>query len=143
MPTLMTFLIGLPVYPFQSPDLIRFAKAAIRSSTSCTCATTSVPSTTSDCRPRHPQRDVQHRPVLRHVDVVAAEHGRAPVGHAGLLGQRDEQFHGLVGNPVLRVVQVQPGRLDGQPLASARIPGEQVAQVQAGDLGVVPLERLP
>ena len=45
---LITFLIGLPVYPFHSPDLTRFAKSAIWSSTSCTCCTTSAPSTTSD-----------------------------------------------------------------------------------------------
>jgi len=44
----MTFLIGLPVWPFHSPDLTRFAKSAIRSSTSWTCRTTSAPSTTSD-----------------------------------------------------------------------------------------------
>ncbi len=46
MPTLTTFLIRLPVKPFQSPALTRLAKSAIRPSTSWTCATTSVPSTT-------------------------------------------------------------------------------------------------
>ena len=46
MPTLTTFAIGLPVWPFHSPDLTRLAKSAIRPSTSCTCATTSAPSTT-------------------------------------------------------------------------------------------------
>ena len=74
MPTLTTFLIALPVYPFHSPERTRCAKSAIRSSTSCTCATTSTPSTTSELSLRHPQRDVQHRPVLGHVDPLAGEH---------------------------------------------------------------------
>ena len=46
MPTLMTFLIGLPVWPFHSPERIRSEKAAIRSRTAWTSATTSTPSTT-------------------------------------------------------------------------------------------------
>jgi hypothetical protein len=92
---------------------------------------------------RHAQRHVQHGAVLGDVDVLAAEHGVAALGHAGLLGQRDEQPHRLVGDPVLGVVEVEPGRLRGQPLAAARVPGEQLAQVLPGDLLVVPLERLP
>ena len=143
MPTLTTFLIGLPVWPFHSPDLTRLAKSAIRPSTSCTCATTSVPSTTRCWLRGHAQRHVQHGAVFGHVDVLAAEHGVPALGHAGLLGQRDQQPHGLVGDPVLGVVQVEPGRLRGQPLAPARVAGEQVAQVLPGDLLVVPLERLP
>ncbi len=48
MPTFTMFLIGLPVKPCHWPDLTLPAKSAIRSITSCTCATTSVPSTTSE-----------------------------------------------------------------------------------------------
>ena len=47
MPMLTTLRIGLPVCPFQSPERTRWAKAAMRSSTWCTSATTSTPSTTS------------------------------------------------------------------------------------------------
>ena len=93
--------------------------------------------------PRHPQRHVQDGPVLGHVDVLAAEHGVPPFRHAGLGGQFDQQPHGLVGDPVLRVVQVEPGRLRAQPLASPRIRGEQLPQMLAGDLRVVPPQRLP
>ena len=95
------------------------------------------------CGPRHAQRHVQHGPVLGHVDVLAAEHGVPPLRHAGLAGQLDQQPHGLVGDPVLGVVQVEPGRLRGQPLAPPGIRGEQLPQVLPGDLGVVPLELLP
>ena len=48
MPTFTTFLMGLPVWPFHSPDRTRSENALIRSRTSCTSATTSTPSTTSD-----------------------------------------------------------------------------------------------
>ena len=48
MPTLMMLRIGLPVWPFQAPERTWSANAAIRSSTSCTCATTSTPPTTSE-----------------------------------------------------------------------------------------------
>ena len=47
MPMLMTFLIRLPVKPSQRPPRTASAKAFMRSSTSCTCATTSTPSTIS------------------------------------------------------------------------------------------------
>ena len=36
MPTFTTLRIGLPVWPFHSPERIRSAKAVMRSSTSCT-----------------------------------------------------------------------------------------------------------
>ena len=87
MPTLTTFRIGLPVWPFHSPERTRSAKARMRSSTSCTSATTSTPSTTSDAALRHPQRHVQDGAVLRHVDVLAAEHHVPALGQLGLLGQ--------------------------------------------------------
>ncbi len=48
MPTFTTLRIGLPVWPFHSPERMRSENAAIRSSVSCTCATTSTPSTTSE-----------------------------------------------------------------------------------------------
>ena len=48
MPMLTTLRIGRPVWPFHSPERIRSENAAIRSSTSCTCLTTSTPSTISD-----------------------------------------------------------------------------------------------
>jgi hypothetical protein len=45
---LITLRIGLPVWPFHSPERIRSAKALIRSSTAWTSLTTSTPSTTSE-----------------------------------------------------------------------------------------------
>ena len=47
MPMLTTFRMRLPVWPSQLPLRTASANDAIRSSTDCTSATTSVPSTTS------------------------------------------------------------------------------------------------
>jgi hypothetical protein len=98
-----------------------------------------------DQRPvtRHPQRDVQHRPVLGNVDVLASEHRVAARGDAALVRELPEQGQGLVGDPVLRVVENEAGALSRQALAAVGIVGEQVAEVAFADLGVVLLERLP
>jgi hypothetical protein len=84
---------------------------------------------------------VQHRAVLGDVDPVAAEHRLDAAAQVRLLGEPDEQLDRLVGDPVLGVVQVQAGRLGGEARAARRVGGEQVAQVQTGDVGVVCLER--
>ena len=91
----------------------------------------------------HPQRDVQHGPVLGDIDLVAAEHGVAMALEIALASEVDEQAHRLVGDPVLRVVEVQPGRLGGHPLTAFGIVGEQLAEVHVADLGVVARQRRP
>ena len=93
--------------------------------------------------PGHPQRDMQHGPVLGDVDRLAAEHGVPALLQAGLLGQLQEQPDGFAGDPVLGVVQVQPGGLRGEALAAAGVGGEQVPQVPVADLVVVGFQRLP
>ena len=92
MPMLITLRIGLPVWPFHSPERTRSAKAPIRSSTSWTSLTTSTPSTIERALARHPQRDVQDGAVLGDVDVLAAEHRLAALGEPALVGERDEQL---------------------------------------------------
>src|SRR5262249_48826923 len=67
--------------------------------------------------------------LLGDVDLLAAEHGVDAVAQAGGLGELDQQPHGLVGDAVLRVVEVQPHRLERQALAALGIVGEQLAQV--------------
>jgi hypothetical protein len=132
MPTLTTFLTGLPVrevrHPVQHLVHLPHHVGAVHHQRR---------------GPGHPQRHVQDGPVLRHIDVLAAEHGIPPFRHARLGGQLDQQPHRLVGDPVLRVVQVEPGRLRAHPLAPSRIGSEQLPQMPVGHLGVVPLERLP
>ena len=129
MPMLTTLRIGLPVWPFHSPERTRSLNARMRPSTSCTCLTTSTPSTSSDCAVGHAQRDVQHRTILRDVDALAAEHRVDALAQPALLRELQEQPHRLVGDAILRVIEVQPLRLDGEALAARRIAREQLAQV--------------
>jgi hypothetical protein len=92
---------------------------------------------------RGPQRDVEHRALLGDVDLLAAEHRIPPLGHAGVVGHRDQQAQGLVGHAVLGVVEEQAGALGGHPLAALAWLGEQRAQVEILDLRVVRQQRLP
>jgi hypothetical protein len=91
----------------------------------------------------HAQRDVEHRPPLRHVDLLAREH-RVDVGaQARLLGELHEECESLLGDPVFRVVEVDPGGLGGETLTAARVLGEQLAQVPGLELAVVRLQGTP
>ena len=86
---------------------------------------------------RHPQRHVQHRPVLADVDVLAGEHRVAAPLDVSLLRQLDQQLQRLVGDPVLGVVEEEAGALGDQALAAVGVLGEDLAQVAVADLGVV------
>ncbi len=57
--------------------------------------------------PGRAQRHVEHRALLGHVDLLAREHGVDARPQAGRLGQREQEPQGLVGDPVLRVVEVE------------------------------------
>ena len=120
MPMLMTLRMRLPVWPFQSPLRTRSAKSAILSSTAWTSGTTLRPSMNDRRAARRAQRDVQHRALLGDVDLVAAEHRLDALAQPGLLGQLQQQPQGLVGDPVLRIVEIDAGRLDREPLAALR-----------------------
>ena len=92
---------------------------------------------------RHPQGDMERRPVLRPVDMLAAEHRVAPSGDTPLLRQREEEGDRLVRDAVLRQIGVDPDGLDGQPLDAARVVGEQLPQMHVPHRLVVPDECLP
>jgi hypothetical protein len=93
--------------------------------------------------PRSPQSHVQDGTILGHVDVIASEHGRDPLGQAGALRQRSQEPERLVGHEVLRVVQVQVADLQGHALAAVRVSGEQPAQVRAAERFPVGLQGVP
>ena len=86
---------------------------------------------------------MQDGAVFREVDFLATEHGGDPPAQTGFLGQLDQQFEGLVGDAVLRIIQVEARRLDRQTLAAFRVIGEQFAQMQPFHLLVVGGEGLP
>ena len=89
------------------------------------------------------QGHVEHGAVLRHVDLLAPEHGVDAGAQAGLLGELEEERQGLVGDAMLRVVEIDPHRLRGEALAALRIAGEEILQMQVADLLVVALQFLP
>ena len=129
MPMLTTLRIGLPVWPFHSPERTRSAKAAIRSSTSWTSATTSTPSTTSDapCGMRRATWSTERfsETLMRSPRNIASMRSARPDSSASC----EQQPQRLVGDAVLGVVEVEAGALGGQALAAPRVAGEQVAQV--------------
>src|SRR5262249_30755251 len=60
-----------------------------------------------------------------------------------LAGQLAEQQQRLVGDPVLREVEEEPGAVGDQALAALGVLGEELAQVALADLGEVRLEAPP
>ena len=82
---------------------------------------------------RHAQRHVQHGTVLGGVDVAAREHGIPPLFDPGTAGHRHQASQGVVGDPVLRVVEREiPGR-HRHPRTPPRVAGEELAQVHPTD----------
>ena len=93
--------------------------------------------------PRRAQGDVKHRALLRGVDLVAAEHGVDVIPQAQFLGKLKQQSQGLVGDPVLGIVEIESGGLDRQPLPALAILGEELPEMDTLDLLVVLLQRRP
>ena len=90
MPMLTTFLIGRPVAPFHSPERTASANGAHPVEHLVHLGDDVDPVDDERAPARHPQRHVQHRAVLGHVDPLAREHRVAPLGDTRLLGERDE-----------------------------------------------------
>ena len=143
MPMLTTFVIALPVWPRHSPSRTRSANA--RHPVERLVDLLDDVDAVDDQRAlaRHPQRHVEDGAVLGDVDVLAAEHRFAALFDAALAGQLAEQHQRLVGDPVLREVEEEPGAVGDQPLAALFVGGEEVAQVVLADLGEVGLEAPP
>ncbi len=143
MPTLTTLRIGLPVWPVHSPERTRSAKALMRSSVSCTCLTTSTPSTISErsrgIRSATWSTARSSETLMCSPANIASRRSSTPRSRASCA----EQHHRLVGDPVLGEVEVEAGAVGDQALAALGVGGEEVAQVPALDLGEVALERLP
>ena len=143
MPIFTTLRMRLPVRPTKAPLRTRAAKSAIASSTLWTSGTTSTPST-SIVSPRGARkRHVQHGAAFRGVDLLAGEHRVAPLRHAALFGEPQQQPQRLVGDAVLRVVEEQARALGRKALRPARVVGEQLAQMHILDLRMMRGERPP
>src|SRR5271166_4861119 len=86
---------------------------------------------------------MQHGPLLGDVDLLSAEHRVDPRAQIRLLGQLKEELKGLIGDPVLRIIEEDSYGLGRQALATFRVIREQLAEMQVLDLRVVCLERFP
>ena len=86
---------------------------------------------------------MQDRAVFRNVDFVAAEHGLDAPAESAVLRQPEEQFQGLPGYAIFRVIQVQADRFDRHALAAGGILRKKLAQMQLTDLLIVTCKALP
>src|SRR5438093_12274399 len=71
------------------------------------------------------ERDVEDGAVLRHVDALPAEHGVDALPEARRLGQIEQPAHRLVGDAVLRVVEIESGGFERKALSAGGIVREQ------------------
>ena len=91
----------------------------------------------------HPQRDVQHGAVLGRVDVLAGEHRVPMLFHPRGAGQRHEEAHGLVRDPLLGVVQREVGALRREARRPFGVLCEEVAEMPRRNLVEVRHQGLP
>ncbi len=92
---------------------------------------------------RRTKRDVEHRALFGGVDSLAAEHRVDALAQSARVGQIHEKADGLVGDAILRVVEVQAGGFGREALAARRVVGEQRAQMHVAHLLEVRRERPP
>ena len=137
MPMLTMLRIALPVCPFHSPERILVGEPGHPVEDLVDLGHHVDPVDGQRGALRHAQRDVQHRAVLRYVDPLPGEHRVPVLLEPGLLGQLEQQAQGLVGDPVLRIIEVEPGGLGAEPLAAIRVLGEEIAQMAAHQLRMV------
>ena len=121
----------------------RRQKAAMRSSTACTSGTTSTPST----RIRSPAgaRRATWSTARCSVTLIFSPPNIASMrsAQAALLGQPQQQPDRLVGDAILRVVEVEAGGFGRQALAPPGIVGEELPQMQIAHRLVMRRQRLP
>ena len=89
------------------------------------------------------QCGVQHRAILRDVDVYAGEHLVATLLELGGAGQVGQQLQGFPVDAVFAVVDVEVADGDVEFAAAVWVLGEEFTQVGAHDLVVVLAQRLP
>ena len=134
MPMLMTLRMRLPVWPFHAPLRTRLAEVGHLVEHGVDLGHDVLAVHDDGRASRRAQGHVQDGPVLRDVDLLAAEHGVDPRAQAGFLGQLQEQLERFVGDAILRVVEVEARGLGRQALAALGIVREEVAEMQVADL---------
>ena len=72
---------------------------------------------------------MQHGAVFSDIDFFAREHCVNVLAQPGLLGQFQEQTHGLAGNPVLRIIEVKTQGLQSELFTALWIVREELSKV--------------
>ncbi len=93
--------------------------------------------------PWRAQRHMESGPPLRDIDLLAAEHGIDALAQARLLRKLEQQLQRLVSDAVLRIVEIDPDGLGGQPFTAPGVVGEQLAKMDALDLLMMVLQGHP
>ena len=88
------------------------------------------------------QRGVQDGAVLGDVNVLAREHAVAQLQDARLLSEGEEVAHQRGTHEVLRQVDVQVGRVEGEGLGAVGVIREKLAQIGFKVVGQL-VERVP
>ena len=129
MPILMTLRMRLPVWPRQAPERMRVENSAIASSTWCTSGTTSWPSTRM--RASFGARSATCSTARCSVILIFSPLNIASRRSATPRSCRElqQQPHRLVGDAVLRIVEIKPGAFGRQAFAAARVLREELAQM--------------
>jgi hypothetical protein len=81
--------------------------------------------------------------VFRDVDVVASKHGIDSVSQIGLVRQLQQKLESLVGNTILRVIEINADSFGSEALSSFRIIRKQVAEVHFLERPIMRLQGLP
>ena len=118
MPMLMTLRMRLPVWPFHSPLANPIGEVGHLVEHGMDLGHHVLAVDDDGCAFRGAQGHVQDGPLLGDVDLLAPEHGIDPRSQAGFLGQLEEELQGLVGDAVLRVIEVDAHGLGGHALAA-------------------------
>ncbi len=71
---------------------------------------------------------MQHRPLLGEIDLLALKHRLDAVGRWASWASRSSRARVSSVTRFFRIVDVEPRRLQGEPLASSGVVGKQLAQ---------------
>jgi hypothetical protein len=94
---------------------------------------------TARCTKRH----VQYRSLFSGIDLLSAEHRIDTLAQAAGIRQSHEKADRLVGDAVLRIVEVQAGAYGHEALAARGVVSEQRTQVPIVHLLEVRRQRVP
>src|SRR5260370_789894 len=86
---------------------------------------------------------MKHGPVFSAVDFLTLKHGVDPLPQAGFVREFDKELHRLVGDAILRVIEIDARRFGCQTSATLSVIREQISQMQRARLLTMRFEVLP